>query len=854
MNVTLKRQSMDARVRLTLRQLALVALYCSIAILTVIDFYDGEELHTFILLGAIVVSGLIALRLLPSDYCPSQCSEGSSESATARVSRADLLILIIGVGVILTFAMWTGWLTLLAIGLVAMARILEGRGCGRSSLVELDSLLVFVVAEAALLFLLTRAFAVFPVMEWLLQAGTSVLRILPQAVSHNIAGVNHMIIWGGQKVSLSTILPVPLIVLSIAWGVVGYKVKDNMLRVIATQGLLLLIVTGVFLWLAKTTLCQLLDNNIFLGFVCGAHAIISYYCQNPKLMVPFSTRSLATAIGVFVLFVIVGGVVWLLPQDQEQANIWIDESHGSWEEFSGILDTLNYARGSQYNYWLLGQALNREYRCSVLVDSIPENINCEVLLIKLPTRFYSASEKERIRRYVATGGILLVISDHTNLFGSQQILNNLLAPYRLQVQSDATLPFQGRDYVHRFKPTNSSFSFENTDSLIFQTSCTFRATDISFSPLLITTRAVAEDAEYSDSRFFGPLIISPDDRRGPLCLAGMIPYGHGLVIVFGDSTIWSSFSLNTPPNKQLFFDILYLGLMRPDRSQKILLLVALTLACGYLWWRRASVKLSLLAIGLGLIWLPLLIPLRHSYDLPDSGIHEQQILVDMAHSSMDLSTDIRTGRPADLRNYSAFIATLPRTGLGVTLTNVDFVTQSTETNVMVVNPSSLQSIKTMRSMREFLRNGGHLLLLLNKPNFQDTSGIALARELGAGIRLERCTAKLSIPAGPSVPSQIIGIPFSLVYKSRHQESNVGFQGVELRAGLYGMEPLLVDNDGICVFGRAAVGRGQLLIFLAGDLFSQYSFGDVWGSDASDPVKRDLYSLCYFLTREFCRRP
>jgi hypothetical protein len=355
-------------------------------------------------------------------------------------------------------------------------------------------------------------------------------------------------------------------------------------------------------------------------------------------------------------------------------RVLIDDGHGPWESTTVPVDTASYGRLSLYNYTLLAQWLRVHHQVDVTAPDtpIPEDLTpYHVILLKTPARDYGADEIERLRRYVEHGGGLLLIADHTNLFGHTQRLNAVAAPYGLSFRLDATFPWPqlNAPYVHQ--PSRSAAGdvlLNGLGPFAVLTAASVVDRSVWGMPFVRTTRAVSERADYSNMNYFGPLRMSAEDRVGPLAFAAATPYGAGKVVMWGESTMWSSFSLFHPEYPELILRLLaYAGSPSTHRLGQLVAvvgLVSLVLVLSRVYSSQGSMRawqLALLAVPLGGV-LAVSVPLQPAW--PDLTLRVpsavRTVTVDFDHSHVSLRIDSTRAASSEREVYTAFYGWLGR--------------------------------------------------------------------------------------------------------------------------------------------------------------------------------------------------
>src|SRR2546426_224216 len=133
-------------------------------------------------------------------------------------------------------------------------------------------------------------------------------------------------------------------------------------------------------------------------------------------------------------------------------RILVDDAHSDWEWTSIPFDRTTYGRQSTYSYYCLLDFLAHHYSVtSNADDELTEALlaDADVLILKTPTRPYLESERDAIVRFVQGGGGLLLISDHTNLFGMTTYINPIGEPFGVEFLMDDTFDLTtGRPSVY----------------------------------------------------------------------------------------------------------------------------------------------------------------------------------------------------------------------------------------------------------------------------------------------------------------------------------------------------------------------------------------------------------------------
>ena len=174
----------------------------------------------------------------------------------------------------------------------------------------------------------------------------------------------------------------------------------------------------------------------------------------------------------------------------------------------------------------------------------------DILILKCPTESYSMQEIQSIKHFVDNGGGLYLIGDHTNVFGMNTFLNQISEQFGIRYKTDATYEL-GTGDLSIYQPDRlfSHPVIQHVTQFDFMTSCTLEPTSLLASAtmenIIIGNRVTSEPGTYATENFFRESVASPDSEYGYLLQAAAIKYGHGRVVAFTDSTVFSSFSMFT---------------------------------------------------------------------------------------------------------------------------------------------------------------------------------------------------------------------------------------------------------------------------------------------------------------------
>jgi hypothetical protein len=119
------------------------------------------------------------------------------------------------------------------------------------------------------------------------------------------------------------------------------------------------------------------------------------------------------------------------PGVKKAGRILIDEKHSDWEWTTEEFNTTWYGERSSYNYYSMAEYLKYFYKMDQKREELTEELlkNYDILFIKTPTESFTEKEIIAIRDFVENGGSLLLVGDHTNVFGITTNLNPLASQF-----------------------------------------------------------------------------------------------------------------------------------------------------------------------------------------------------------------------------------------------------------------------------------------------------------------------------------------------------------------------------------------------------------------------------------------
>ncbi len=295
------------------------------------------------------------------------------------------------------------------------------------------------------------------------------------------------------------------------------------------------------LFLLLSTLSIIENSPWFLGYhslyfgISGLIASI-FLNKNPKI---YNLKKVQRVIQVLPIGMIVAMMPILSPILSSQKPTRAILKAGVWATASSLPKSQEaLSTKHQYTYEVLQKSLEA---LTITPDEPLDSI--DELLVITPTTPFSPETIKSISKWVKQGGRLIIVADHTNLFGHQTVLQKLTAEFGIGIRPDALFETE----------TNGGVYGNFLTELAGLTPCSISHGVI---PRL-KMAAWSEHPDYTGSSFFGELDPTNDDRFGHYAVLGSKRYGFGEVSVFTDSTFFANFAINRWSSQTLLSSLVW---------------------------------------------------------------------------------------------------------------------------------------------------------------------------------------------------------------------------------------------------------------------------------------------------------
>ncbi|MGA2034256.1 MAG: DUF4350 domain-containing protein [Thermoguttaceae bacterium] len=554
--------------------------------------------------------------------------------------------------------------------------------------------------------------------------------------------------------------------------------------------------------------------------------------SNPRSQI--SARPLSVVLAVTAAALVGFGVYWEPVGNRKDGRVLIEECPPAkgdvWERTDKPYDTAWYGNMSGYNYYCIFDYCGRYYHVSRLTKPVDDAAlaQCDVLVLKIPTRPYSAAEIDAITRFVAGGGGLMMIGEHTDVFGSGTALNSVAEKLGFSFRFDCLFGVDSVFEEHYDQPLAPHPMIQYMPALDFAISC-------SIDPGTSSGRAVIRNvglknltADYHADNYYPQPDDSAEMQYGAFIQLWAARFGQGRVAAFTDSTLFSNFCAFEPGNSELM-----LGMIEwlnhqggPVQARPWLLAAGLAVALAALWMARGWQSGGILLVAAGLLgWTSAALGSRalHRYACPSPPRVRpmREVVVDRTLCDCPLSKsgfiEVRDDMPAGFGIFERWILRLGyftsrRSGPDVFSGNA----------IVFFHPHKAPPAGFVDKLANYVRGGGKVLVVDSPENTGSTAG-ELLRPFGLALEpAAAASGPLVTRAGwPSIP-------------------------ITSAAAVGGGVPLAWAG-GRPVAAQLACGDGSVTVVGCGTRFTDVNMG-VTGDVVPDDQLKAVYAVQFALLR------
>jgi hypothetical protein len=585
---------------------------------------------------------------------------------------------------------------------------------------------------------------------------------------------------------------------------------------------------------------------------------------------------------------------------RKAGRVMIVEKHSPWSPSQMPFNTEDLGggddeRSTSYNYAAAYQYLSQYYEMSRLNESDAIDAQtlagCDVLVIKIPRVRYTPAEVQAVVDFVANGGGLLLIGDHTNLERSAANMNDISRAFGFTFRDDVLFSTQpAADDDHYQAAMVPHPAIEHVPEFDFEISCSIDPGYSRGRPVVAATGLWSMPGFYHNTNFMPYAEQTPEIRFGSFVQAWSTHGGQGRVIAWGDSTIFSNFCLYQPGKAEVLLNLVEwlnhqggmdlgwlwtalglgaicngLWLVRQDssvparlepnssmparlepnssvparpgpNSSAWLVLVAAT-ACG--WVVGSSVTSALLIRE-----MPLPKPLE------DRAM--KRVVIDRTISQVPLAKGAFYEAGETGRGFGLLEQAIPRMGYSTARGAGNNVFQGDA--LVIILPTRPASEDFRRRLVDYVDGGGRLLVI--DAGLRDVASTTnqLLRPFGLALDYSRpFDGELVKPAmkvdftNPTQAVESVRYPAGIHVDSAWQiTGGTGLAAVHVNLGQ--LDPnggTVYEDHTICAV--AQFGKGQVIVASFGNMFADRNMGGDW-SQTPNAAERARYDLFFALMR------
>jgi len=360
----------------------------------------------------------------------------------------------------------------------------------------------------------------------------------------------------------------------------------------------------------------------------------------------------------------------------------------------------------------------------------------DVFVVINPTRYFSEAELRDTWTFVRNGGGLLVLGDHTDLFGIMGPLNQLLAPVPIRFRFDSAFSIRHwvGDYEWFDHPTTRRL--DSSNDLLQQGTGASLALGVGAFPLVVGKFAFSDagDRENKLNAYLGDYRYETGELLSDVVFLAGARHGAGRVVVFGDTTAFQNTAICRSGS---FVSDVFTYLSNPTPHawflavQRYLLVGAgMTVLAGCFWGRTfGQTGLACWALAVGM-----LIGSRSGRNFEPIPFQKGRFaFIDTMHANQ---FSLELWLPDSIGGLTT---NLGRDGLLALMLRDSPMDQIRKGKVLVcIAPAKPYSPREVRAVQEFMRAGGVVIV---SAGYEQREG---ARPL---LTLAGCDID-SVPLGP----------------------------------------------------------------------------------------------------------
>lgn len=570
-------------------------------------------------------------------------------------------------------------------------------------------------------------------------------------------------------------------------------------------------------------------TNDFFRFIPGLLLVILISSSlNLKGLITRNCETNLSGKRILMIFFMVFTFVYAigLLSNRPIDKIIFDESHGAWETTKSPYGPNDFGRNITYTYSILYDYANKVFEGVSRYEGgdLPKDAAKSLFILKMPIEPLSERFQDDLAVWVESGGHLLVIADHTNLFDTTINLSPILKRLGgIELASNAnfndignpTIVSESRLDFFRGKILGVKSSFQ------YMTGASFKY----IPPWALTIgdygQSYVEDAVYFRANRFGYFSPNMNLAFGNHPSIVLLGQKNGLVTVIGDSTPWSNFAI---------FHGEYFDLFR-----SIIAVNGYSLIYQYFYISVVGLLLSLILINFfaevgtsnvvcqlgGIVFCGAYLGVTAVIGF--AGINSPVV-------NRDYSLSIYLGEGAKVENLSQLVpvgehnftralSTFPKYGVIARLQpNSANSFNHSVPKTLFLNPKT-SSLPNLYDLKKYLKTGGRMNILFDKAQVKDKDVTEWLKSLS--LRLIPVKSLAIQEEGPTTIEDRVGINLTKIISYKVEAlptSHFREVGSQDFFQAFRLQGLGVEKDSM---------NGHLVISFNSEAISDAVMGEVW---------------------------
>ncbi|MDI6781312.1 MAG: hypothetical protein QME49_04300 [bacterium] len=311
-------------------------------------------------------------------------------------------------------------------------------------------------------------------------------------------------------------------------------------------------------------------------------------------------------------------------KEREETVILIDEIHSRWESTLKEFNRQEFGMMAENNYHMFLEYISHFHKTYVVTDdnqkssvkgviTLHEKVLSKrlfdslhgkrvILILKCFTRYPCDEEVNTIVDFVKSGGNILFIGDHTDVFFMDTYINKVSKRFGIEFMTNAVYVATGDWPVTDKRNMRYHPVTQYMDRFVWATSDVLRLSGNAFPLIFSPLASYTDQANYFNNYFFGDTMFRPENSMGIHAIMAAAEYGQGKVVAWSDSTCFNNEIMFTVDKRGLLSGIFswfsHSKYINPFPAVAVVVLIILVWYLLYL--------LYLLRFRISLSWLLLL--------------------------------------------------------------------------------------------------------------------------------------------------------------------------------------------------------------------------------------------------------